>query len=231
MKEKPTKMENDMKLLVATIVAVVAFGTIAATYGVCQTEGEGMLGPGMHHGAGMMGGAKISGRWHHVWMHGLPVSRSKMGFERHGAYVYEAACADCHGERGRGGVANPNYEHGTVPALDELADSMGIFTRQDADTVVTMLERGVDPASREENPPFRGYARFVAQYESMCETIREGRTAARKDPRGPLPQEMPAWGRTLSERDIDAVIAYIIRLYDFGDKGEPSTAPENSTFP
>lgn len=217
-----------MRKLAVAFGVVAVIGTAAATIGVCYGQESGMMGRQTPRG-GMMGGQGIGGDWHHVRMHGFPRDTSKMSFARRGQYIFETACVDCHGPGGRGGVKNPNYEQDTVPALNELADSMGVFTQEDADLVIAMLKQGVDPAKKRTNPPFRGYARFVAQYESVRQTIQKGREAAKKNPKGRQPQDMPAWGGTLSDRDVDAVIAYVIGLSDFPER--KNDAEHDTSFP
>jgi len=61
-------------------------------------------------------------------------------------------------------------------------------------------------------------------------TILEGRQAAKKDFDGPPPQNMPAWRGTLDDRDVDAVIAYIIRLDSLPEPTKSDQQPDAS-FP
>ena len=135
------------------------------------------------------------------------VARGRSVFERYG-------CAACHGVDGAGGVPNPNYVLGTVPALDEMADRLMLFEKEEADAVVEMLSRAVAPASRSANPPFEAYPRFLAQFGAVRGVIKNGAKAAKKDPAGPEPPlQMMAW--SLTESEIDAVIAYLISVYDW----------------
>ncbi len=41
--------------------------------------------------------------------------------------------------------------------------------------------------------------------------------AGKLDPEGPPPFNMPSWRRSIPEDDVDAVIAYLISIYDFDD--------------
>jgi len=120
-------------------------------------------------------------------------------------------CASCHGEGGQGGVVNPNYISNTIPALDSLADRMMLYEPEDAEMAISILTSGVQPTDQ----PFRTYPRFMAQLESVRDTIRAGRTAGRLDPDGETPVNMPAWGSNLNSREIDAIIAYLISLYEW----------------
>lgn len=129
-------------------------------------------------------------------------------------------CAVCHGPDGQGGVENTNYVLGTVPALDAMAERLMLFGPEDAQVAIDMIEQGVDPQSRIDDPPFDGYPRFLAQYDVVLGVINNGATAARADPEGPEPQlQMPAWGEILNDREKRAIIAYLITLYDWDDEG------------
>lgn len=125
-------------------------------------------------------------------------------------------CSGCHGPEGIGGVENLNYVLGTIPSLNELADRLLLFEPEDATIAVDLLDRGVDLASLEQNPPFPDYGRFVAQYGAIANVIKNGATAAKRDPDGIAPPlNMPAWGSVLSDSDIREIVAYLISLYDW----------------
>ena len=48
-----------------------------------------------------------------------------------------------------------------------------------------------------------------------------GAVAARADPEGPEPpRQMPAWGEILSDEEENAILAYLIGLYDWEDEGD-----------
>jgi hypothetical protein len=55
----------------------------------------------------------------------------------------------------------------------------------------------------------------LAQYDAISKAIQEGRTAGKKDPDGPQPVNMPTWGEWLTDEEIDADIANLIRMYDW----------------
>jgi mono/diheme cytochrome c family protein len=133
-------------------------------------------------------------------------------FERKG-------CIACHGESGRGGVSNPNYIKFTVPGLDSLAERMYLYGPEDVETVIDFLEEEIDLKTLEDDPPFRRYNRFLAQYQSVSDVIRIGKPAGRRDTTGVHPPlNMPSWDAVLSDRDIDALIAYLLTQYPWEDE-------------
>ena len=146
----------------------------------------------------------------------LPAER----FIAHGKEVFATrGCTACHGPEGKGGVKNPNYVLGTVPALNEMADLLMLFEREDARVAVELLQQGVDLASLEQDAPFPGYERFVTQYRAVANVIMGGAKAAKKEPANPAPPlQMPAWHGRLSHEDMRAVVAYLIELYDWGEE-------------
>jgi cytochrome c553 len=137
-------------------------------------------------------------------------------FIERGEYLYKRkGCISCHGNNGKGGVYNPNYVNKFIPRLDELADKMKIYSKDDADTMIKLLESKVDLESLEDNPPIENYTRILAQYNSVCNKILDGSSSLQKlDTDGPKPPlDMPAWEGQLSEEDINQIIAYLITQY------------------
>lgn len=135
-----------------------------------------------------------------------PVERGKWLFRKKG-------CFTCHGQEGRGGVANWNYVKDTVPALNSLAEKLMLFDPEDVDTIVGEMERGHDLDSLVDSASVPHFNVFLAQCRSVRDVIRKGSASGKKDPLGPDPPlVMPAWGQRLSEADIDAIIAYLLTL-------------------
>jgi mono/diheme cytochrome c family protein len=128
---------------------------------------------------------------------------------------HERGCYTCHGDQGQGGVYNPNYVSQYVPQLNTLAERMKLYWEEDADTIITLLEKGADLESLAADPPIDGYHRFLAQYGSIRDKIRNGSPQVQKlDREGPEPPlTMPSWEYQLTDRDIDALIAYLLSLY------------------
>lgn len=123
-------------------------------------------------------------------------------------------CATCHGENGAGGVYNPFYVRNTIPELNTLATKLKIKEKEDADVIIKLLEKNVNLDSLEDNPPIENYSRFLAQFKSITDKIKVGaqklQTHTPKDPQPPL--VMPSWEYYISDRDRNAVIAYLISI-------------------
>lgn len=133
-----------------------------------------------------------------------------------GEHLYASkGCASCHGQGGLGGVYNPNYINKYVPELNTLAERMKIYWEEDADVMVNIMERGISLKTLESNPPIENFNRFLAQYNSIRDKIREGSPNVQKlDREGPEPPlVMPSWKHVLSDNDVDAVIAYLISQF------------------
>jgi plastocyanin len=138
-----------------------------------------------------------------------------------GEYLFvKKGCVTCHGENGTGGVYNPNYVNTYVPELNTLADKMKIYWQEDADTVLKLLEMGDDLEALEDDPPFRSYNRFLAQYNSIRTKIIEGAPDLQMiDPQGPIPPlYMPAWEEQLSDQEIDAIISYLLSEFSWEEQ-------------
>ncbi len=130
-----------------------------------------------------------------------------------GKWIFlERGCVTCHGEGGRGGVQNFNYARGAVPALAGISDRMMLYEPEDVKTVVTALAKGsLDALAGKTDIPHFEIA--LSQYHAIRAVIQNGSVSAKKDPTGPTPPlQMPTWAGRLSDRDIDAVIAYLLTL-------------------
>jgi mono/diheme cytochrome c family protein len=140
------------------------------------------------------------------------------------------ACFSCHGRSGHGGVRNPNYIKGTVPALDTLAERMYLFYPEDVDAIVEALEQRIPLEHLEDDPPVLRYRAVLAKYQSIKELLRKGNPAGKLDPDGPEPPlNMPTWGQRLSDSDIDALIAFLLTLEPFDLEAQTATHPESSS--
>lgn len=138
-----------------------------------------------------------------------------------GKYLFvRKGCVTCHGENGGGGVYNPNYVNKYVPELNTLADKMKLYWREDADTILKMLEARIDLDRLEDDPPFRNYSRFLAQYNSIRTKIKDGAPDLQMlDPKGPNPPlYMPAWEEQISDQDIDALISYLLNEFPWEEQ-------------
>lgn len=129
-------------------------------------------------------------------------------FLEHGRRLFARNCAACHGDAGRGGVPNLNYIKDTVPELNTLAEKkLLLFDKEDAEELGKALERNAPPDTWGLKPASQ------AQFENVRNVIRKGNPAGKKDPKGPLPPfQMSPWAGVLSDRDIDAILAYLLTL-------------------
>lgn len=145
------------------------------------------------------------------WKEAAP---SEKGLVPRGRWLFwRNGCFTCHGPQGHGGVSNPNYVKKTVPALDVLAERMFLFFPEDRQTIVKTLEQGIPLQNLANDPPVPRFGAVLAQYDAVRKVIENGNPAGKLDPEGPTPPlQMRPWGQRLSERDIDAVIAYLITL-------------------
>lgn len=149
-----------------------------------------------------------------------------------GRYLYQKnGCITCHGEDGKGGIENPNYAKegdiedpsyvkGSVPAHNTIAESFFLEEKEDAETFVEWL---IDK-QEEPNIPPPDIPRFfivLRKCEDAIAIIHEGKNCAKADPNGPEPPlQMPSWEVRLTDYDIDAIIAYIITLYEWEEEEE-----------
>lgn len=146
------------------------------------------------------------------WESPAPASGATLA-ERGRWLFHQKGCMTCHGAGGRGGIHNYNYVKDTVPALDTLSEKLFLFFPEDVEAIVDAIAAGVPLQSLDDDPPVPRFRAVLAQYESVRNVILKGNPAGRKDPDGPLPPlEMPAWRYRLSDRDVDAILAYLLQL-------------------
>lgn len=148
-----------------------------------------------------------------------PPGEASAGFLSRGEYLFRSkGCVTCHGPGARGGVANPNYIKDKVPALNVLADSVQLWEPEDVETIIHLLEEGRDLASLEGDPPVERYPIFLAQFQALRDRVCNGNEAGKKDPGGPEPPlQMPAWRAVLSDRDIDAILGYLLSQFPWDE--------------
>jgi len=126
----------------------------------------------------------------------------------------EKGCFSCHGALGRGGVINPNYANKTIPTLNDLASKLQIKSKKDGDKIIALLEKNADFDKLSEDPPFRTFARFLAQYQSIITKIHDGAPVLQKldsagyDP----PLQMPSWENYMTDEEINSIIGYLISI-------------------
>jgi mono/diheme cytochrome c family protein len=144
-----------------------------------------------------------------------------------GQWLYRhSGCVACHGANGKGGLKNANALGGYVPALDDLAEKIGLFEPQDVDTIVAILDRGLsldDPAVIDPVPDFDIVR---TQFLGIRKVILKGaKPGARQKEKPKPPMLMPAWEHRLysdgsppSRVDIDAIIAYLITQQSFDEE-------------
>ena len=141
---------------------------------------------------------------------------------RWGRYLHQKmGCITCHGVEGRGGIVNVNYIKETVPPHNTLAEKFFLEEEEDARVFIDLLVKGVDFDQLEEQPDIPRFILVLTQYRAAKELIRKGKHCAKLDATGPdPPRQMPAWEERLSERDIDAIISYLLTLYPWEEDEE-----------
>lgn len=130
-------------------------------------------------------------------------------FVAHGAEVYATAgCAGCHGAPSGEGP----HREGT-PTFDVFVDRFGLETNESRNMAIDYLASGDvhDPAIDDAPHPFEGFESFVITSRLYGELI-AGTDHASFMSRMELGGDMPEWGGTLSQSDIDAVLAYLIHV-------------------
>ncbi|MCZ6692084.1 MAG: c-type cytochrome [Planctomycetota bacterium] len=149
-------------------------------------------------------------------------------FMKRGEYLFRnLGCYVCHGEGGRGGIPNPNYIKDTVPALDTLADRFQLWEREDAQTFIQLIQEGRDLASMQDDPPIERFPIVVAQYQAIRDRIRHGSVPGKRVAEGPEPPlQMPTWGTSISDRDVDAIVVYLISQYPWEEEEDDEDEEE-----
>lgn len=77
-----------------------------------------------------------------------------MGDPKKGAELFRANCLRCHNAEGKGGIANPGSEDGTVPALNPIDPTLySKDAKEFAQNIDLFIEHGSTPAGK--NPPLQ----------------------------------------------------------------------------
>ena len=138
-----------------------------------------------------------------------------------GRALFAKYCVACHGEDAIGGVKNINYAKKTVPALNTLAEKMFLEYQEDAEYLAELLEDGTDIENMSPPLDVESARRVLAQYRAIKDLIKKGSPAAKADPAGPTPPlHMPVWATEFSDKAIDSIIAYLLRLYPWEEEEE-----------
>ncbi len=136
-----------------------------------------------------------------------------------GGRVFALYCRACHGIAGSGGVANPNYVNGEIPQVNLIAERMFLYESLDAEVMIEAIDKFGDPTLAEELDLPR-LPVVLAQYTAIRDLIQNGNPAGKLDPEGPTPFNMPSWRKSIPERDVNAVIAYLISVYPYFEDEE-----------
>lgn len=146
-----------------------------------------------------------------------------------GHWLYrQTGCVACHGPEGEGGVENKNAAGGFVPTLNDLAEKMELFEKEEVDAVVAVIERGLDPDDPSIPLPLPDPDGFRSLYSEVRDLILQGGHPRKRDKKeSPPPIVMPAWrfrlhadGGPASRADINAIIAYLLNLQTFEEDEE-----------
>jgi mono/diheme cytochrome c family protein len=151
--------------------------------------------------------------------HDIPDLQSPKLIERGKFLFKKMGCTTCHGANGKGGVPNPNYVKGTVPPLNTLHKSLSLVDEEAAEELVKLIEEGKNAEEMTEMDTDIPRQRLVfAKYGIVRDVIKQGRPVARADTMSfDPPLTMPSWAQRLSERDIDALIVYLLKHQSWED--------------
>lgn len=141
-----------------------------------------------------------------------PEPPAAAGIAARGEWLFrQQGCVTCHGERGSAGVRNPNSMNARVPILSDLARRTFLFTRADAEAFARLVADHPGLADVTEARQVPLFPVVKRQYQATVTLVRGGRRSSRLDPAGPRPPlDMPAWGARLPDRDIEAILTYLL---------------------
>jgi mono/diheme cytochrome c family protein len=138
-----------------------------------------------------------------------------------GKWLYrQTGCVVCHGPQGEGDIPNLNAAGGVVPALNDVAEKMELFEKEDVEATVAVIERGLSLDDPSISPPVPYFDSVRSQYLKIRDLILKGGHPKKRDKEGLAPpMHMPAWSQRLyadggpsSKADINAIIAYLLTL-------------------
>ena len=137
-----------------------------------------------------------------------------------GSYLYLArGCVTCHGPEGQGGIVNLNSANSPIPAHNTTAEKLFLSTPEDAECLIAAIERTGDLESLDPVPEIALFPVVRTRFENAKEIMRLGRYPSKADPTGPEPPlQMPAWRHIVSEREMDALLAYFVSLYPWEEQ-------------
>jgi len=90
---------------------------------------------------------------------------------------------------------------------------MFLYKKDRQEAVIAILEEYGDLLEAGNQPDIPSFFKVMAKYMPVQNIILNGRVVEKKDLKGPVPLNMPAWGATISDQDVSAVIAYLISVY------------------
>ena len=151
-----------------------------------------------------------------------PEPPAAAGIAARGEWLFrQQGCVTCHGERGSAGVRNPNSMNAKVPIISDLARRTFLFTSADAEAFVRLVTDHPGLADVAEAPQVPLFPVVKRQYLATLSLVRGGRRSSRLDPDGPRPPlDMPAWGARLPDRDLEAILTYLLT------QGPSAASPE-----
>jgi hypothetical protein len=113
-------------------------------------------------------------------------------------------------------VPNPNSTIESPPPHDTTAQKLFLASEEDARAFIDLVCREPDLEDLPEEPEIARFPIVRTRYANAEQIVRTGRYTAKLDPAGPEPPlQMPAWQYLLEEREIDALLAYFVSLYDW----------------
>lgn len=151
-----------------------------------------------------------------------PEPPSTAGIAARGQWLFrQQGCVTCHGEQGAAGVPNPNSMNAKVPIISDLARRTFLFTSADAEAFARLVADHPGLTDVAEAPQVPLFPVVKRQYLATLSLVRGGRRSSRLDSAGPRPPlDMPAWDARLTDRDIEAILTYLLT------QGPSAASPE-----